>query len=67
MNVCPECGGNLKFDPNHKRYVCLSCGLSVTKEEIDDIRAKNGYTNPEEEKEQRRKDYLKWWSNKKQP
>lgn len=65
MNVCPECGGNLRFDTNHKRYVCLSCGLSVTKEEIEDIRAKNGFMNPEDEKEQRRKDYLKWWSNKK--
>ena len=66
MSACPECGGNLKFDSNHKRYVCQSCGLAVTREEIDDIRSKNATTtNPEEDKERRRKEYLKWWSTKK--
>ncbi len=65
MSDCPECGGNLKFDPNHKRYVCQSCGLAVTRDEIDDIRSKNAMANPAEEKERQRKDYLKWWSNKK--
>jgi transcription initiation factor TFIIIB Brf1 subunit/transcription initiation factor TFIIB len=65
MSACPECGGNLRFDPNHKRYVCLSCGLAVTREEIDDIRNKNLKGNPTEEKERQKKDYLKWWSNKK--
>jgi len=63
MGVCPECGGNLKFDPNHKRYVCQSCGLAVTKEEIEEIKAKDAKDT--DDKEQRRKDYLKWWSTKK--
>jgi transcription initiation factor TFIIIB Brf1 subunit/transcription initiation factor TFIIB len=67
MSPCPECGGNLKFDPNHKRYVCQSCGLAVTREEIDEIHSKNTAltTNTEDDKERRRKDYLKWWSTKK--
>jgi transcription initiation factor TFIIIB Brf1 subunit/transcription initiation factor TFIIB len=63
--TCPECGGELKFDSVHKRYVCQSCGLAVTREEIDEIKAKYVSENTEEEKERRRKDYIKWWSAKK--
>lgn len=57
----------MKFDPKQKRHVCQSCGLAVTREEIDEIRSKNTSlnTNIEDEKERRRKDYLKWWSTKK--
>jgi len=65
MNACPECAGVLKFDPAHKRYVCQSCGLAVNREEIDEMVAKNATADPNEEKEQRKKEYLKWWSTKK--
>ncbi|MDH7556233.1 MAG: TFIIB-type zinc ribbon-containing protein [Candidatus Methanosuratincola sp.] len=64
-DVCPECGGVLKFDPSRKRYVCQSCGLSLSREEIDEIRYKDQKLNEEEEKERVRKEYLKWWSTKK--
>jgi hypothetical protein len=37
----------------------------VTKEEIDEIRAKDASMNSDDEKERQRKDYLKWWSTKK--
>jgi|UniRef100_A0A7J3UZ51 tRNA(Ile2) C34 agmatinyltransferase TiaS len=63
--VCPECGGTLKFDPSRKRYVCQSCGLSLSREEIDEIRYKDQKLNEEEEKERVRKEYLKWWATKK--
>lgn len=63
--VCPECGGTLKFDPSRKRYVCLSCGLSLTREEIDELRSKGKDTDYEDEKERMRKEYLKWWATKK--
>ena len=63
--TCPECGGNMRFDSNHKRYVCQSCGLAVTKEEIYEIRAKYIPTSDEEERDKRRKEYEKWWSKKK--
>ncbi|MDI9644903.1 MAG: TFIIB-type zinc ribbon-containing protein [Candidatus Verstraetearchaeota archaeon] len=64
-DVCPECGGTLKFDPSRKRYTCLSCGLSLTREEIDDIRGKAQKTDYEDEKEKVRKEYLRWWATKK--
>jgi len=37
----------------------------LKREEIDEMRAKNACHDPEYEKKQARKDYLKWWSNKK--
>lgn len=64
-NVCLECGGVLKFDPSRKRYVCQSCGLSLSREEMDEIRYKDQKLNEEEEKERVRKEYLKWWATKK--
>ncbi|MGC8936397.1 MAG: hypothetical protein ACP5KV_03410 [Candidatus Methanomethylicaceae archaeon] len=66
MVVCPECGGELKYEQSQRRYVCLSCGLSLTRDEIDEIRAKYATTSAEEEKERLKKEYLKWWSTKKQ-
>ena len=65
MNACPECAGNLKFDPALRRYVCQSCGLSLNREEIDEMAAKNTSADSNEEKEKRKKEYLKWWSTKK--
>ncbi|MBC7113510.1 MAG: hypothetical protein H5T34_05805 [Candidatus Methanomethyliales bacterium] len=65
MVVCPECGGELKFEPSQRRYVCLSCGLSLTRDEIDEIKAKYAATTASEDKERLRKEYLKWWSSKK--
>ncbi len=65
MAVCPECGGELKFETSHRRYVCLSCGLSLTRDEIDEIKAKYAATSTEDEKEKLKKEYLKWWSTKK--
>ncbi|MGQ9759311.1 MAG: TFIIB-type zinc ribbon-containing protein [Candidatus Methanomethylicaceae archaeon] len=65
MTVCPECGGELKFDPSQKRYVCISCGLSLTRDEIDEMRAKYAQITTEDEKEKQKKEYLKWWTTKK--
>ncbi|MBC7126938.1 MAG: TFIIB-type zinc ribbon-containing protein [Candidatus Methanosuratincola petrocarbonis] len=64
-DVCPECGGVLKFEPSRKRYICQSCGLSLSREEIDEIRYKDQKLNEEDEKERVRKEYLKWWATKK--
>ena len=50
-----------------KHYVCKSCGLSVTQQELNDLRDKNRprEETDEEEKQNRRKEYLKWWLSKK--
>ncbi|MDH7478125.1 MAG: hypothetical protein QHH17_07085 [Candidatus Bathyarchaeota archaeon] len=50
-----------------KHYVCKSCGLSVTQQELMELREKLRPTleRKEEEQEKRRKEYLKWWLSKK--
>ena len=50
-----------------KQYVCQSCGLSVTQQELMELREKlkSPFIDNEEEKEKRRKEYLKWWLSKK--
>ena len=50
-----------------KLYVCKSCGLSVTQQELMELREKNrpNRETEEEKRENRRKDYLKWWLSKK--
>ncbi len=50
-----------------KLYVCKSCGLSVTQQELMELREKMRprAESEEDEQQQRRKDYLKWWLSKK--
>ncbi len=67
MPYCPECGGNLFYDSRVKRYVCKSCGLSLTFQEISEIRDELRPDMSEEEKRrQRRKEYLSWWFSRKE-
>jgi len=50
-----------------KHYICKSCGLSVTQQELVELREKlkPSEETAEEERENRRKEYLKWWLSKK--
>lgn len=50
-----------------KHYVCKSCGLSVTQQELMELREKfrpNAETE-EEERQKKKKEYLKWYLSKK--
>lgn len=64
---CPECGGEMQFISTTKRYVCKSCGLSVTQQELIELRERlrPSFETEQEEHEKRRKEYLKWWLSKK--
>ena len=68
MPYCPECGGETRYDSTLKRYICKSCGLSVTYEELMEIRdrVKEMPESDEEKRKKRRKDYLDWWFKKKE-
>lgn len=57
----------MKYIPATKRYVCKSCGLSVTRQELMELRAKlrPRMESEEEEQKKRKKEYLKWWLSKK--
>lgn len=50
-----------------KHSVCKSCGLSVTQQELEELREKNrpNVGSEESEQENRKKEYLKWWLSKK--
>ena len=51
-----------------KHYVCKSCGLSVTQQELMELREKlrPNLESKEEERERKKKEYLKWYLSKKQ-
>ncbi len=67
MPYCPECGGDLFYDSRVKRYVCKSCGLSLTFQEINEIRDElRPDVSEEEKRRQRRKEYLSWWFSRKE-
>lgn len=66
MPYCPECGGEMQYIIATKHYVCKSCGLSVTRQELMELRQKlRPSIEVEDEREKRRKEYLKWWLSKK--
>jgi len=67
MPYCPECGGELHYIPVTRRYVCKSCGLTLTHQELIEMRQKlrPTYESEEERKKRLRKEYLQWWISKK--
>ena len=67
MLYCPECGGEMQYFSATKRYVCKSCGLTVTHQELSELREqlKPKQESEKEEHERQRKEYLKWWLSKK--
>lgn len=50
-----------------KHYVCKSCGLSVTQQELWELKEKNrpDFETEEDEQQRQKKEYLKWWLSKK--
>src|SRR5919109_3371832 len=39
-SFCPERGGELKFDPSSKNFICKSCGIFASREKIEELRDK---------------------------
>jgi ribosomal protein L37AE/L43A len=67
MPYCPECGGDMHYVIATKCQVCKSCGLSVTQQELMELKEKNRPSEETEEeiRENRRKEILKWYLSKK--
>jgi len=59
VRTCPECGGEMYYD-RKGFFVCIKCGLTISKYDQSLKNLKN-----EEEKEDRKKEYLKWWLSSK--
>jgi len=67
MPYCPECGGEMQYISVTKRYACKSCGLTLTHQELIELRQQLR-PRPESEEEERgkqRKEYLQWWLSSK--
>ena len=65
---CPECGSSSSVRViSGQRYICKSCGLSLSPQELYELREKlrPRYETEEEKRQQHRNDYLKWWLGKK--
>ena len=67
MPYCPECGAEMKYFLATKRHVCRSCGLSLSQQELMELREKMRpkFEAKEEERQKRKNEYLKWWFSKK--
>jgi len=67
MPYCPECGGEMQYILATKRYVCKSCGLSLTRQELFELRQKlrPRFESEEDQRTKERKEYLQWWLSKK--
>lgn len=66
MPFCKECGSRLLYDRESKEYVCRSCGLTYTfqdlvaeSEKMFENRSRKDY------KKRSREEYLEWWLSKK--
>ena len=67
MPYCPECGGEMQYISATKRYVCKSCGLSLTRQELFELRQelRPSFESQEEQRTKKRTENLKWWLSKK--
>ncbi|MDH5687162.1 MAG: hypothetical protein OEZ48_04795 [Candidatus Bathyarchaeota archaeon] len=67
MSFCPECGGNLHYIIQTKRYVCKSCGLMLTQQDLIEMRRKlrPSFESEEQRHKRTRREYLEWWLSKK--
>jgi tRNA(Ile2) C34 agmatinyltransferase TiaS len=67
MTGCPECGGEMQYMISTKHYVCKNCGLSVSQQELIELREKlrPNLESENEKREREKRDYLKWYLSKK--
>ena len=57
----------MQYIAGTKRYACKSCGLSVTHQELIELREqlRPRAESESEERKKAHKEYLKWWLGKK--
>lgn len=67
MPVCPECRGEMRYDPVVKKFTCKSCGLTLSQQEVIEIRDKSrdDEETTDEKKKRTHDEYLRWWLSKK--
>ena len=68
MTHCPECAGKMEWNSNLKKVVCLSCGLTLSRAELDQIwreiqQRSYEATDKYKRKKTRKKDWLNWYKS----
>jgi Zn-finger nucleic acid-binding protein len=68
MARCPECVGVMEYNSNLKMMVCTSCGLTLSRTELDrtwkEIRERNiEETDEYDKKKQKKKEWLEWYQS----
>ncbi len=70
MARCPECAGKMTYNNYMKMMVCNSCGLSLTRHDLDmawnKIRNENYDDDSHQKTKSRRQDWLDWYSSSKE-
>ncbi len=58
----------MQYDPPVRRYSCKSCGLSLSSQELMELRDRLRPERDAEdsERQKRRKDYLDWWFSRRE-
>ena len=70
MARCPECAGAMEFNHMIKQVVCMSCGLSLTRHDLETywqkVRSQNmSEADETEKKKSRKREWLDWYSSSK--
>jgi len=70
MARCPECAGKMTYNNMIKQMVCNSCGLSLSRHDLDTywqkIRTENVDGSDElQQKKSRKKEWLDWYASSK--
>jgi len=60
MRRCPECGGEMKYNRDLRLYICTSCGVMMS---LDEIREELDKRRREER--DIKEEYLDWWLSRK--
>jgi hypothetical protein len=55
----------MTYEVSTKKYLCKSCGLYVTKEQILELRDKGREVSEKDQKKRRQNEVLSWWLSKK--
>jgi len=57
----------MRYTISTKRYSCQSCGLSLTHQELIEMREqmRPSEETEEEQRQKQRREYLKWWLSSK--
>lgn len=60
---CPECGGELDWKIPSRSFICTSCGLQLSSQELIEYRER--LKREQDKNKNRVKEYVKWWLSSK--